>query len=244
MIISPFLSHLFHPPISRLATMLLITLSMSSFVFCGLIHDASWDGDIQKVTTLLKENHILVFSKDKYGYTPLHWAALAGHNDVAEFLLANGADVNATSNNGHVPWYEGKVNGHNAVTILDNNYGFAPLHLAALNGHKDVVELLVAKGANVNANNGGTPLHRAAGHKEVMEFLLAHGADVNAKANNGETPLHYAARRGEGNLAELLMAHGADINVKSNKGHTPLYVAAREGHKDVVELLRQHGGHE
>jgi len=244
MIISPFLNRFFHSPLSRLATTLLITLSMSRFIFCGVIHDASWDGDLQKVTTLLKENHVLVFSKDKYGFTPLHWAALAGHKDVAELLLADGARVNATSNKGRVPWYEGEVNGHNAVTLFDNNYGFAPLHLAALNGHKDVVKLLLANGADVNANNGGTPLHRAAGHKEIMELLLAHGADVNAKANNGETPLHYAARRGEGNLAELLLVHGADINAKSNKGYTPLYIAAREGHRDVVELLRLHGGHE
>lgn len=246
MIISPFLSRFFQSPIYRLAITLMITLSMSSFVFCGVIHDASWDGDLQKVTTLLniKENHRLVLSKDKYGYTPLHWAALAGHKDVAELILANGADVNAISNKGRIPWREGELNGRKVVVLLDSNCGCAPLHIAALNGHKDVVELLLAKGADVNANKGRTPLHSAAGHKEIMELLLLHGADVNAKASNGETPLHYAARRGEANLAKLLLAHGADINVKSNKGYTPLYVADREGHKDVVELLRQHGGHE
>ena len=66
--------------------------------------------------------------------------------------------------------------------------------VAAINGHKDVAELLLANKAEVNAkdNNGVTPLHLAAfnGHKDVAELLLANKAEVNAKDNDGETPLH------------------------------------------------------
>ena len=61
-----------------------------------------------------------------------------------------------------------------------------PLHDAVSRGHKEVIELLIAKGADVNAKDstfGRTLLHIAAreGHKEIVELLLAKGVDVNAK---------------------------------------------------------------
>jgi len=87
--------------------------------------------------------------------------------------------------------------------------GFTPLHYAAWNGHKEVAELLIAKGADVNAKVaiwGRTPLHFAAwnGHKEVAELLIENGAEVNAKDNYGRTPLDLAS----GATAELLRTHG------------------------------------
>ena len=64
------------------------------------------------------------------------------------------------------------------------------------------------------------------GHKEIVELLIAEGADVNAKRNTGVTPLHHAAWNGHKEVAELLIANGADVNAKieggSHKGNTPL----------------------
>jgi len=59
-----------------------------------------------------------------------------------------------------------------------NNLGGTPLHEAAASGCKEIVELLVTKGADVNANIGGwTPLHLAVdeGHTEIAELLREHG---------------------------------------------------------------------
>ena len=67
------------------------------------------------------------------------------------------------------------------------------MHIAAGSGHKEAVELLIAKGAGVNAKTevGVTPLHSAA-TKEIAELLIAAGADVNAKAQDDYTPLDFA----------------------------------------------------
>jgi ankyrin repeat protein len=70
--------------------------------------------------------------------------------------------------------------------------GWTPLPFAAGNGHKEIVELLIAEGADVNVkdNNGWTPLHTAT--KEIAELLIAKGVDVNAKDDFGRTPLDFA----------------------------------------------------
>jgi ankyrin repeat protein len=119
--INSFLSRLSHSPIPRLAMVTLIVLACSTPALCGDIHEAVKAGDLAKVKSMLKRNPELVYSNRDYrGYTPLHYAA-EGHIDVAKFLLANGADINAM-----------------------NRRGETALHVAAGAGSKDVVALLLA----------------------------------------------------------------------------------------------------
>jgi len=154
------------------------------------IHDAAAAGDIDAV-----KQHIAAGAdvNENVLSTPLHAAALNGHKEIAELLIAKGADVDAKDALGNTPLYN---------TISFN---------AALDGYKEIAELLIHNSADVNAQdkNGNTPLHEAAtsGLKEVVELLIANGADVNAKKKFGRTPLHGAATKG---IAELLIAKGAD----------------------------------
>jgi ankyrin repeat protein len=120
----------------------------------------------------------------------------------------------------------------------DKQYG-TPLLLAVQHGTKDMVELLLAHGADVNSSGKFdlTALHFAKS-SEMAEVLLAHGANVNARDSIGSTPLHDASNR---DVAEVLLAHGADINAKRNDGATPLHDAAISNKRDVTEVLLAHG---
>jgi len=121
--------------------------------------------------------------------------------------------------------------------------GWTLLHFAAGQGCLHLVEMLIQKGANVNASNfGWTPLHWAAdgGHKEVVTYLIKNGAEVNAKEMQGNTPLHCAAVAGRLDTVRLLLNNGAEPNLKTADGETVLDQAIRWDRHEIVELLRKH----
>ena len=100
---------------------------------------------------------------------------------------------------------------------VKDKHNLTPLRLAAAYDHKEIVELLLANGANVNALDyvrEDTPLHDVAsrGHKEIAALLIDNGADVNAKDIDGTTPLdlalNHAALLGDRQIADLLRKHG------------------------------------
>ncbi len=96
--------------------------------------------------------------------------------------------------------------------------GQTPLHLAATAGYAGLVELLLAKGADVNAvdDSGRTALSYAVEkhYQPVVQLLLAAHADPNAGASN--LPLTVAAYYGDMPALKLLLANGADPNINTN----------------------------
>ncbi|WP_264329182.1 ankyrin repeat domain-containing protein [Wolbachia endosymbiont (group A) of Andrena hattorfiana] len=135
------------------------------------------------IVRLLVANGANVNAKSKsdppysMGSTPLHYAASAGDKDIAEFLIDNGADVNA-----------------------QNAQGDTPLHKAASLFRVDTIKFLAAKGAKIDIidNLGQTPLHVAAhlGSEKTILALVELGADPWIEDNNGATPIdHYVYER-------------------------------------------------
>jgi ankyrin repeat protein len=124
-------------------------------------------------------------------------AAYDGKIAAVKQHLAAGADVNATGGD----WPE-KV----------GQEGRTPLHESSGMGHKEIVELLIAKGADVNAKDdeGLTPFALATSlwRTEIAELLIVKGADVNAKMNNGHTPLDWTIENQDHEAADLLRKHG------------------------------------
>jgi uncharacterized protein len=108
------------------------------------------------------------YSRD--GYTPLGLAAFFGYEDIARWLIANGADVNAVSK---------------------NPMQVQPLHSAVAGNHTDIARLLLAAGADPNAaqQDGFRPLHAAAqnGNAGLVALLLEHGADPSLVDAQGRT---------------------------------------------------------
>jgi len=125
--------------------------------------------------------------------------------DKAREALDEGADVNALTN---VRYQVG-----NTALILASRYPYP-----------EMVEMLLAAGADVNAkdNHGFTALMRS-NESEIVEMLLAAGADVNAKNNHGETALIMASSYdAKPEVVRILLENGADVNAKSNDGKTAI----------------------
>ena len=121
-----------------------------------------------------------------------------------------------------------------------------PLMVASKNGHTEIVQLLLEKGAYVNAkdNYGETALMLAAanGRTEIVQLLLEKGADVNAKNEYGRTALMYALGNYRTEIIQLLLEKGADVNAKNKYGSTALMFAASNGRTEIVQILLEKGG--
>jgi ankyrin repeat protein len=83
-----------------------------------------------------------------------------------------------------------------------------------------------------------------AGHRDLVELLIAKGAKINMKDHEGQTPLHLAVISRHREVAELLLSEHAKINVRNIYGHTPLTLAINDRQKDIAALLKTHGGKE
>ena len=156
-------------------------------------------------------------------------AAREGNIETVKQHIAAGTDVNAAG-------------------------GYAertPLHEAAYNGHKEIAELLISNGADVNAKDKDSwiPMHMAAiysgGHKQIIELMIAEGVDVNAKGRGGATALQGAASRGHIKIVEFLIGKGANVNTKATRrGYTLTAldtVLNRKDRLEMADLLRKHG---
>lgn len=125
--------------------------------------------------------------------------------------------------------------------------GNTPLILAALYAQPDCVDLLIKKGADVNAvNNAGvTALIRAATNFDKARLLVEAGADVKARTHLGNTALILAARRyGNSATVKLLLKHGADpkdANPFDEARFTALWAATECGDLESVRVLADKG---
>lgn len=235
----------------------------------GDIYQEARQGNLAEVKRLLAKDPGLVNAPEGRGFqfTLLHLAAEGGYREMVEFLLTQGAEINARDKDGDTPLHVAAFEGHLEVVELliaqgadvnaRDKFGYTPLRDPIISGHQKIVELLIAKGAEVDTpdeintpdNKGNTLLHHAAGsgRKELVELLLAKGAEVNTRNQEGETPLLMATVSNDREVIELLVSHGAEVNVQEKSyGSTPLHQAAKGGNKEVanpqiVQLLLAKG---
>lgn len=130
------------------------------------------------------------------------------------------------------------------VNTRDSTFGWSPLHWATSSGQKEIVTLLLEKGADVNVRdeNFWTPLHEAISNNDlkIASLLLEKGADVNVEDKNLWTPLHEAISNNDLKIASLLLEKGANVNKKDRDYWSPLELAEKEKNKAAVALLSKY----
>ncbi|XP_021042287.1 ankyrin repeat domain-containing protein 61 [Mus pahari] len=149
-------------------------------------------------------------------YSALHLAITHGAYPVLSFLAQNGAQVNAT-----------------------NESSMTPLHMAADILNKNMIETLIACGADVNraiSSTGSTALKLAvctasskagqllAAGVGCIRLLLNNGAQVNAQDHEGQTALHEACFGGREVIISLLLEFEANVNILTRNGESPIYM--------------------
>ena len=153
-------------------------------------------------------------------------------------------DIHAAAKAGDLQAVRSLVSKNPELIDAPDERGVTPLHRAAIEGHRDIVEYLISRNADIRKPDqaGNTPLHGAAygGRAGIVELLLSRGADVRAKNRNGQTPLFLAAFKGAGDVAEALLAKGAKVDAADARGLAPLHVAVQNGHISTAEILIVH----
>ena len=159
--------------------------------------------------------------------TALTIATMYGHTDIVQYLVSEGAPVNA-----------------------QNEYGVTSLMCACHNKHSKIAYILLNHGAdpNMQNHNNSTALHSACCNQMTVgvELLLAHGADPSLRGIRKATPLICACVEKSGCMKDpsilvLLLSAGADPNAEDEECFTALIIAANCGYKDGITILLNAG---
>ena len=246
------------------------------------LHFAAYGGALNVVKFLLA-NEAEVDVGNNQGWTALFYASDEGHLHVVEFLIDSNANVEWRDNNLRRADYHSRNHKEIASLLvglieesifqsselgdidsvkqfldegfqvdMDSELGTA-LHYAIHANHKEVAELLVSRGADVNAKNwrGRSPLFFVNGSLDLVEFLIENGADIDARDSTGSTVLHYASlfqgpsfggRPRPSIFAVELLRLGVNVNIRDDNGSTPLDWAYSMGRMRNASLFLDNGG--
>lgn len=173
---------------------------------------AACDGNMNQLDSLLQR--MSVDSVSNNGSTALHAAAYCRQDEVFDYLIEKGANVNAR-----------------------NKYNDTPLLYAAQREQVRMMKVMIEKGAEVNTLNeqGQSPLFIAvrSGNMEMFDLLIDGGADINF----GEGLLHRAVIKDRLELVQKLINEQTNVDATNDRGNTPLTIAIRQGSEKIMEYL-------
>ncbi|CAB3254545.1 unnamed protein product [Arctia plantaginis] len=205
------------------------------------IHSAAARGDINilnEILSVAKQRDALDYQNEE-GETALYKAIIHGHVDCVAQILTEGANVkinlpgdlnvlHVAADYGHVDVLRILLGYNEAVTeslinklTAGDRRGFSPLHFAVSNNHKECVELLLSKGADIRLRSScsphklSTPLHIAAAknYVDIAKIILSFDSTTVHEVNGmGWFPLHTASHHGSRDVIALLLKEGADLS--------------------------------
>jgi ankyrin repeat protein len=203
-------------------------------------------GDVERVEALVADDPTLASARDAGGVSAVLSARYRGHHDVADVLLARrpALDVFDAAALGRTGRLSELLDQRPDLLDAAAADGFTPLQLASFFGQPQAVDLLIARGADVNAPSGNAAglhaLHSAVAgrHVEVVALLLAGGAEPGARQRGGWTPLMAGAAHGDEDIVGLLLDQGADPTARNDDGKTAADLAEEAGHPPLAGRLR------
>jgi ankyrin repeat protein len=192
----------------------------------GNVFDAAYAGDLQALQALVAADKTCIRATNQAGISVAEIATAEDHADCLALLLDRGVRVGATNaHNGRMLLHVAAIgNCTNAAVLLlqrgiktetCDQFGFTPLHLAALQGHADFASLLLKHKARVDAQ-----VIKAT--TSESQFFAIRGRPRLTFV--GDTALHLAARARRPNMITLLLHAGASVNATNSAGSTPLDV--------------------
>lgn len=182
--------------------------------------------------------------------TALHLAAKNGHRDVVDWLLDNGADIDAPSYK--VCDCQSLKAGRHPTRRLAEWPRWRALHTAMCSQERAIAELLIFRGASLELDavpgHKHTALHSAAAHGLIPVIKLLALNDINLDVNQRDgwdnTALHYVSEiwsaRDSADIRDTvtkLLALGGDLEAHNENGHTPLLNACFRGNYAVAHRL-------
>ena len=204
-------------------------------------------GDTTKVKNLLKKG-VNINERDRFGRTPLIYAALNGHDRVINMLLASHADIHAKDHFDQTAFIAAVTGGHvNSAEILlkkgadpsaPNGEGVPPILIALGREDFEMVDLLLKYGIENNSidERGRTVLQRIieSNDTELVQTVLRRGVDERYI-------VHLAAGVGDTTLLKILLKNKIDINKRDALGRTPLLFALLYDRTQCAKMLLDQG---
>ncbi|XP_071098528.1 serine/threonine-protein phosphatase 6 regulatory ankyrin repeat subunit B-like [Haliotis cracherodii] len=214
-----------------------------------VLHLACGGGNRSIVEQLLQL--VDINSRGQHGQTAVMMAALYAKKDVFDLLVSKGADLTLTDDYNDTVLHLACQGGNrsileNVLTLFDINsrgqYDRTALMVAAMCAKKDVVDLLVSKGADLTLTDdyNDTVLHLACGvgNRSIVEQLLQL-FDINSRGQHGQTAEMMAALYAKKDVFDLLVSKGADLTLTDDYNDTVLHLACGGGNRSIVEQLLQ-----
>ena len=212
------------------------------------------DNKVHLVESLLKQGADVNTKSFNHHAKPVFLAAFYGYAECLEKLLNYGADT-SESKGLHTPQVIARAMKHQSCNALFLQKGLLPdseelsdpthFHCACLFGSLEMVQALVAQGAESNAvtNDRRSALHDAAMNKDtrIIPFLINKGLSVHDRTRIGSTPLHCACHYGSLEGVQALIVHGAKVNDLTYKKITALHFAAQNKDTRLIPFLINKG---